>query len=598
MKKALLSGFMLASFCVPAQILLHESFEGTTLPPDFGSFYRSNLTGTRTPVFGSAAGAPCDGSKLASLNLRGTAVTNAWYLVYSSNSSNGTDLSYSFQYAAKPYGTSRVEGNLEVQYSSDDGATWHTAGSSISISEAPGVAVPCTTVSGVIPGSQIPAGANFKIRIYSNSEVGVDYYMGIDNLKLEQVVSTLPSCVDVTFPSNNAVINNIVPVVNYNSVSNASSYKISLGTTPGGTDIINNVNNWRSLSYGIPLSAGLQFNTTHYLTVTSVNPMGDSVGCQSVSFNTGMPSCPVTRPATFTAGNVNLHWNAVSGASGYTVSMGSSPGATDLIDNQDVGNVVTYQPNVTLNPATTYYFTVKSYHGSYTSQGCTESMFISNPLPPANDACSSALDVNTFPFMYNQLDAVAATNNGGFMNVCSSPANDGVWYKFIGDGSSHTITVSNVASNFDPELQVYSGNCSALTCVVSRDTGLSGQSETVTFSTVAGTEYYVNVAHFSGVTDGAEGPFTISITRASMSTSELSKVAKEVTIVPNPFVDEVQFHGVDVVSISVVDATGRIVKELEVNRNSIHLGDLKSGMYILLLKHKDGTTSTVKAIRR
>lgn len=599
MKKTLFFGFMLASLCIPAQIIVNESFEGVSLPSGFSSFHNSTLSGTRTPSFGTFSGTPCLGGRAVSMNLYGRAITNSWYLVYSSNNSNGSDLSYSFQYLAKPYeNTQRVEGSFEVEYSVDNGVSWNSLVSPTTISEAHGVSIPCTSVSGTIPGSEIPVGSSFKIRIHSVGEASADYYMGIDNFRLEQAVSGRPSCTTITAPADGSTVNSIVPTIVYGSVPEVAEYKISLGTTPGGTDILNNVSNGQLLQYPVPASAGLQFNTQYYVTVTPSNSAGDANGCQSISFNTGMPSCPSGNVVAINGNEATLSWEAVQGALGYRVSMGSTPGGSDILDNHDVGNVLSYTPSVTLTSATTYYYTVNSYAGSYTSQGCTENTFVSNPPPPVNDACSTALVVNNFPYSYRQIDAAGTTNNAGVISVCNTGMNDGVWYKFVGDGNQHTVSVTDVTPRFDPKLQVYSGDCSSLVCIVSRDTGMGGQNESVTFATVAGTEYYVNVGHYSGFQDFPEAPFTINITRNILSTSEVSNDRKKVTFTPNPFVDEVQFYGVDVVYVSVIDAVGRTVKMVEVNKNIVNLADLKAGMYVFLLQHKDGTTSTVKAIKR
>lgn len=601
MKKTLLSGFMLASFCASAQIFVNESFEGTSLPPGFGSFRNASNTNPASPNFSTAAGPACVGSRAVNRNLWGTGTSNSfWYLVYSSTNSNGTDLSYSFEYLAKPYdATSRIEGAIEVQYSVDGGASWTTSTPPISISEATGVSVSCTTVSGVIPGANIPTGSDFKIRIYSYNEPLGDYFMGIDNFTLQQVVSAVPSCTTVSSPSNGQVVNNLAPTIQYSRVADALSYKISVGTTPGGTDILNNVNNGQLLSYTIPASANLQYNTSYYVTVTPTNTLGDAAGCQSVQFNTGIPSCPVVASAITAVDSVTLTWSPVLGADGYRVSIGSTPGGTDILNNQDVGNVTTYQPSTNgMSSATTYYYTVNAYSGVYTSQSCTEASFLFNPAPPANDDCSNALLVNNFPYTYTQVDAVAATNNAGFISVCSSGMNDGVWYKFVGDGTSHTITVDGVQSSFDPKIQVYSGSCSSLSCIVSRDTSGSGGSESVLLQTTSGVEYYVNVGHYSSYTDSPEGVFTINITRQGLSTSEVGNKAKTLMVSPNPFVDNVNFYGLDVKSVSVIDASGRTVKTLEVSQNTVDLADLKSGLYVLLLQHKDGTTSTVKVIKK
>ncbi len=74
---------------------------------------------------------------------------------------------------------------------------------------------------------------------------------------------------------------------------------------------------------------------------------------------------------------------------------------------------------------------------------------------------------------------------------------------------------------------------------------------------------------------------------------------KNISIYPNPFTDFINISDArDLVSISVTDLSGRLVKTIDKPSSQINLGELKSGMYILTLKYKDGKEKTVKAIKK
>ncbi|MDP5011641.1 MAG: T9SS type A sorting domain-containing protein, partial [Crocinitomicaceae bacterium] len=125
--------------------------------------------------------------------------------------------------------------------------------------------------------------------------------------------------------------------------------------------------------------------------------------------------------------------------------------------------------------------------------------------PPANDACANAtsLPCGTSGLAGTTVNAVSETAPLGY----SSPY--GVWYSFIGDGQSTTI--SSIAV-FDHEMTIMTGSsCGSYAIVSSQDNALSNGTETYTFNTIVGTQYYVYLAHYS-TTSITTGTFTISRT--------------------------------------------------------------------------------------
>ncbi len=251
-----------------------------------------------------------------------------------------------------------------------------------------------------------------------------------------------------------------------------------------------------------------------------------------------------------------------------------------------------------LIPGATYYIRVfGDLDGFVTFDICIGTV----PPPPVNDACSGALAATSFPYSYTQSDAAGATNNNGFIETCASGGmNDGTWFTFTGNGNPFDISVTVPAgSTFDPEMGVYSGSCDNLTCEVTMDEGAMGEGETVSVSTVAGTVYYVNVGHYSSTSDELEGTFTITISNNSLGTSEVSAEKNKVKVYPNPFTEVLNITDISKIqSITISDMSGKQVKNIVTPSSVLHLGDLKQGMYLVILNMKDGSRQTVKVIRK
>ncbi len=153
----------------------------------------------------------------------------------------------------------------------------------------------------------------------------------------------------------------------------------------------------------------------------------------------------------------------------------------------------------------------------------------------ANDDCIAATQITNFPYTFIETNGELATNNGGSSSICADGLNDGEWFSFTGNGGNVTVALTSVWPTYDPQLAVYSGNCNALSCVVTTDIGYSGGSETTTFATAIGTNYFVNIGQYSSTVDNPENNFSLSVTTNFLDTTnfELSKLK----VFPNPVRD-------------------------------------------------------------
>jgi len=270
------------------------------------------------------------------------------------------------------------------------------------------------------------------------------------------------------------------------------------------------INGCAAVFNGVDISG---FNT---LTITSQDDdnyaPGDTVNITIDVEVTFTPTTPPTcdsvlmspangDPAATTDGI--LVWSAASGgATGYNLTVGTTPGGNNVLATTALGNVTTYNLGA-LAASTPYYVTIEAFNGNGTAVGCIEQTFTTyTPVP--GDTCDIALPIACGASETGT--TVGATSNGAQAGNCGTGTGaPGVWYNFTGNGDIVTASLCN--SGFDTKIQVYEGACGALTCVTGNDDSCGLQSE-VLFASTAGTEYYIYVFGFGTST----GNYQLDIT--------------------------------------------------------------------------------------
>ncbi|MDQ1859195.1 T9SS type A sorting domain-containing protein [Chryseobacterium sp. WLY505] len=281
---------------------------------------------------------------------------------------------------------------------------------------------------------------------------------------------------------------------------------------------------------------------------------------------------------------------------------------TDLVcsgtansEGKGVGKVETL--TISTVPGTIYYVNVGQYSGGTDSPEGNFKIEISKVdvfLAPTNDKCSTATKVTQLPYAWPQINGIYAANDG-LITACSDGMNDGLWYSFTGDGNNTTIKATAM-SDWDHQIGVYTGACTALVCAGTADNDdEEGSVETITIPTIAGTTYYVNVGYYGDSIDHTEGNFTIEITKeASLATSETSgsKANNSVKLYPNPFKDVLHISDItNIKSVLIYDMSGKLIKTIDKPDSVLYLGELKQGTYLITLQKKDGSKQTLKAIK-
>ncbi|MFN1219505.1 GEVED domain-containing protein [Chryseobacterium kwangjuense] len=335
MKKSLFLSFMALATMGSAQILVTESFENATYP---GFVISGGYTGTQ-PTAGTYIVGNCDGTVSIGAESYGSSVANRTInLVYTKPASitaNGKKIDISFTYTTQAYSaTSSIGGTITAAYSTDNGTTYTTIGSPVTLTTT---AQTCAVFTGTIPESANING-DFKLRIQTLGTTGTsyDFYSFIDNVSIKQEVTALPNCTTVSSPVNGATGVSVRPQITWAATAGAESYKIKIGTTQGGSNIFTGTTTNTSFS---PASTGvLPQNTLLYVTITPTNALGDATGCTEISFTTGAnPFAPYCGPLNAKLAVYpisNIVFSNITNASSATANTGDAQeNFTDKIIN-------------------------------------------------------------------------------------------------------------------------------------------------------------------------------------------------------------------------------------------------------------------------
>lgn len=232
--------------------------------------------------------------------------------------------------------------------------------------------------------------------------IGVFFYvLGIASQECPDLVQPLQGSTNV--PVDTTII--------WEEVVGVTGYIISIGTTPGGGEIVNEQQIGGGPNYTPPL--GLPESTLIYVQITLFFFDQDNIVCEPQFFTTESvtqaPECTeLTTPQNGDIGvNVatNIGWHYASKATGYFLSMGTSPGGTDILNNQDVGNVLSFNPSNNFPPETTIYITIIPYNENGEAFGCIEESFTTASLGEPPDCTfmiyppNGAINVPLSPFL-------------------------------------------------------------------------------------------------------------------------------------------------------------------------------------------------------
>ncbi|OUR95041.1 hypothetical protein A9Q87_00420, partial [Flavobacteriales bacterium 34_180_T64] len=216
-----------------------------------------------------------------------------------------------------------------------------------------------------------------------------------------QLIITPPlSCTSLSDPLDGATGVLVDTDLFWNASATATGYVITVGTSSGGTDILNALDVGNVLTYD--LASDLPDDVTIYVSIVPYNADGSAIGCSDEKFTTEdilyPPDCTsLSDPldgATGVLVDTDLFWNASATATGYVITVGASSGGTDILNALDVGNVLTYDLASDLPDDTTIYVSIVPYNADGSAIGCSEESFTTEDIlyPPDCTSLSDPLD--------------------------------------------------------------------------------------------------------------------------------------------------------------------------------------------------------------
>ncbi len=192
-------------------------------------------------------------------------------------------------------------------------------------------------------------------------------------------VTSPPSCTTLNIPSDGQVDVNPATNISWPYAPTATGYRLSIGTSPGGSELLNDLDVGNVLSY-TPTSE-LDANALIYVRITPYNAIGTALNCPEFSFTTSapaiLPGCTsLVNPANGDS-NVPLtplvEWNAVPGAVGYKVTIGNSPTTADILDNTSFFTNRTFILELEANR--TFFVTIIPFNAAGDAIGCQQESF-------------------------------------------------------------------------------------------------------------------------------------------------------------------------------------------------------------------------------
>ncbi|MCX6174235.1 MAG: fibronectin type III domain-containing protein [Ignavibacteriales bacterium] len=350
----------------------------------------------------------------------------------------------------------------------------------------------------------------YRIRAYNGS--------GVSNNSETFTALTLPSAPTSTSATSVAKTSF---TANWNPSVGAIKYYLDVATTSnftGGTYASGYQN--LDVSSAVTFSVlGLTRGTTYYYRVRAFNSSGTSSNSDNQTVLTFPPDPNVLSATNIQSASFSANWNASTSATGYKLDVSTVSNFASFVgvyNDFDIGNFTTRSVSG-LTAGNTYYYRVRSYNGSGTSDNSGTMIVLIAPAVPVATVATSLGEAG-FSANWNSSNGADGYKIDVSTDVGFSSFVGGYNNRDVGSATTFSITGLNSGSTYYYQVRSYSGGrtsgnsntITALTKPVAPVATAASSINESSFSTnwnssTGAAKYYLDVATDNGFTSFVAG---------------------------------------------------------------------------------------------
>ena len=326
-----------------------------------------------------------------------------------------------------------------------------------------------------------------------------------------ETIPTAPDCTMLSSPSAGTEDVSIATDLTWNAVPNATGYRLSVRDGASATNnILNSFDVGNVTTYD--LTNNLPPNNDIYVLIVPYNDTGEAMGCMEEFFVTSdimttPPGCTnLSFPLNLSVDvptNTDLRWNVVPQASGYRLTVGTASGLGDIISNEDVGNVTSYDLLNDLPENTEVFVFIQPYNDNGDAEFCEEERFItgmvSEDLPLCTTLSNPENKASEVPIDTDVTWRAVGDISGYILNIGTIAGANDILNEDVGLTTSHAL-----GQNLPYGQEIF------VTIIPYNESNQAEACESQSFTTVGETEEVESLFGFSPDGDGNNDFWTIN----------------------------------------------------------------------------------------